>query len=96
VVAWCGSIAKAVSRFGKAFHEHRRERTAICDDICYLPNAKPEHRFAAQFFDTVRDQTATAFYTTPEGWKDLGYIGNVALPTFEGPNAEIRRMIGVD
>jgi len=88
---------ESATRFGKAFHELTdAERTAICDDICYLPNAKPEHRFAAQFFDTVRDQTATAFYTTPEGWKDIGYIGNVALPTFEGPNAEIRRMIGVE
>ena len=53
-------------------------------------------QFAAQFFDTIRDQTATAFYTTPQGWKDLGYIGNVAMPKFEGPNAEIRRKIGVE
>lgn len=41
------------------------------------------------------DQTATAFYTTPQGWRDLGYIGNVAMPTFKGPNAEIRKQIGV-
>ena len=85
------------TRFGKRFHlATTAQRTAICDDICYLPKAKPEHQFAAQFFDTIRDQTATAFYTTPQGWKDLGYIGNVAMPKFEGPNAEIRRKIGVE
>jgi hypothetical protein len=85
------------SRFGKRFHlATNAQRTQICDDICYLPKAKPEHQFAAQFFDTVRDQTATAFYTTPQGWKDIGYIGNVALPTFEGPNAAIRKQIGVE
>lgn len=85
------------TRFGKRFHlATNAQRTAICDDICYLPKAKPEHQFAAQFFDTIRDQTATAFYTTPQGWKDLGYIGNVAMPTFKGPNAEIRRKIGVE
>ena len=84
------------SRFGKRFHlATNAQRTAICDDICYVPKAKPEHVFAAQFFDTIRDQTATAFYTTPAGWKDLGYIGNVALPKFEGPNAAIRKQIGL-
>ncbi len=85
------------TRFGKRFHlATDAQRTAICDDICYLPKAKPEHQFAAQFFDTIRDQTATAFYTTPQGWKDLGYIGNVTMTKFEGPNAEIRRKIGVE
>jgi hypothetical protein len=88
---------ESTTRFGKRFHlATNAQRTAICDDICYLPKAKPEHQFAAQFFDTIRDQTATAFYTTPQGWKDLGYIGNVAMPKFEGPNAEIRRKIGVE
>ncbi|MEY4857701.1 MAG: hypothetical protein RLZZ97_2531 [Gemmatimonadota bacterium] len=85
------------TRFGTRFHlAMNAQRTAICDDICYLPKAKPEHQFAAQFFDTIRDQTATAFYTTPQGWKDLGYIGNVAMPKFNGPNAEIRKQIGVE
>ncbi|WP_411280891.1 gluconate 2-dehydrogenase subunit 3 family protein [Gemmatimonas sp.] len=85
------------TRFGQRFHlATLAQRTTICDDICYLPKAKPEHQFAAQFFDTIRDQTATAFYTTPQGWKDLGYIGNVAMPKFEGPNAEIRQKIGVE
>jgi len=85
------------TRFGKRFHlATTAQRAQICDDICYLPTAAPEHVFAAQFFDTIRDQTATAFYTTPQGWKDLGYIGNVALPKFEGPNAAVRKQIGVE
>lgn len=93
-LAWLDRESQA--RFGKRFHlATNAQRTEICDDICYTPKAKPEHQFAAQFFDTIRDQTATAFYTTPQGWKDLGYIGNVALPKFEGPSAEIRRRIGL-
>lgn len=87
---------ESMTRFSKPFHQATdAQRAAICDDICFLPNAKPAHRFAAQFFDTVRDQTATAFYTTPDGWKDLGYIGNVPLQKFEGPSAEIRKQIGL-
>jgi hypothetical protein len=84
------------ARFGKTFHTlAESQRTAICDDICYIPAAKPQFVSAAQFFKTVRDQTATAFYTTPEGWKDIGYIGNVPLAKFEGPSAEIRKRIGL-
>ena len=94
-LAWLDREAQA--RFGTRFHlATNAQRTQICDEICYLPKAKPEHQFAAQFFDTIRDQTATAFYTTPAGWKDLGYIGNVALPTFEGPNAAVRKQIGLE
>ncbi len=85
------------TRFGKRFHlATDAQRAAICDDICYLPNAKPGYTFAAQFFDTIRDQTATAFYTTPQGWKDIGYIGNVPLQKFEGPSAAIRKQIGLE
>lgn len=88
---------EAVNRFGKRFHLITNDqRTKICDDICYLPNAKPQFVFGSQFFDTVRDQTMTAFYTTPTGWKDIGYIGNVAMLKFEGPSAAIRKQIGVD
>ncbi len=87
---------ESIARFGKAFHLITdADRAQICDDICYLPKAKPGYVFGAQFFDTVRDQTATAFYTTPEGWKDLGYIGNVPLMKFEGPSAEIRKQLGL-
>ena len=31
-----------------------RQKNAICDDICYAPNAKPEFQQAAQFFRRYR------------------------------------------
>jgi gluconate 2-dehydrogenase gamma chain len=84
------------TRFGRPFPRlTAAERSQICDDICYLPNAKPEFRSAALFFDQVRDLTAVGYYTTREGMQDLGYIGNVALPEFPEVSAEIRRKIGV-
>lgn len=74
--------AESARRFGP----DRRFRTltpeqqrAICDDICYLPDAAPEHRQAARFFAKVRDLTAGAFYTTDEGMADIGYVGNVPV-----------------
>ena len=35
------------------------------------------------------------YYTTDEGMEDIGYAGNVPLETFDGPPAEIRKLIGV-
>lgn len=83
-------------RFGRPFVRlTAAERSQICDDICYLPETKPEFRAAALFFDQVRDLTAVGFYTTREGMQDLGYIGNVALPRFPEVSSEIRQRIGL-
>ena len=72
-----------------------RQKNAICDDICYAPNAKPEFRQAAQFFRRFRDLTAGGYYSTPEGMKDIGYVGNVALDKFEGPPPEVLKKLGL-
>ncbi len=88
--------AESTKRFSKTYHElSDTERTAICDDICLVSKAKPEHMAGALFFDRVRDLTSGAFYTTPEGWKDIGYIGNVALPEFKGPPMEVLQKLGL-
>jgi hypothetical protein len=71
------------------------QKAAICDDICYLPRAKPELREAAKFFATFRDLTAGGFYTTPAGSKDIRYVGNVALERFDGPPPEVLRKLGL-
>jgi len=71
------------------------QRTAICDDICYGPEAAPELQAASRFFDKVRDLTASAFYTTPEGMKDLGYVGNVPLARWDPPPPAALRHVGL-
>jgi hypothetical protein len=72
-----------------------RQKNAICDDICYLPNAKPEFRQAATFFRRFRDLTAGGYYTTPQGMKDIGYTGNVAIEKFAGPPPEVLKKLGL-
>lgn len=48
---------------------------------------KREHPLAvgARFFDWARKMTVDAFYTSPMGIKDLGYLGNKALSKYEVP-----------
>ena len=90
---------EAASRFGagRRFRDLTAEqRHQICDDICWLEQAAPEYRRAARFFAKIRDLTATAFYTTPEGMDDLGYVGNVALAEWGPPPPEVLRHLGLE
>lgn len=90
---------EAERRFGEGsrFRDLAPEqKTAICDDIHYLPEAPRELRGAARFFDKVRDLTATAFYTSDEGMADVGYVGNVALAQWGPPPPEVLRHLGLE
>lgn len=93
-LAWIG--AESNKRFGGAFASlDEQQRHAICDDICFGQKAKPEFRKAAQFFAHFRSLCASAYYATPEGWNAIGYVGNVALPQFDGPPPEVLAKLGV-
>ena len=88
--------AEAMKRFEAKFAElNDEQKAAVCDDICFPPRAKPEHQKAADFFSKMRNLTAGGFYSTPEGWRDLGYIGNVALAEFPGPPPEVLKHLGL-
>ena len=39
--------------------------------------------------------TAGGFYTTPVGVRDLKYVGNVAMQSFDGPTPEILKKLGL-
>ncbi len=83
-------------RFGKDFADLDEKQTkASCDDLCHAPDAKPEHAEGAKFFAKYRDLTTSGFFTTPEGMKDIGYVGNVPLAEFKGPPREVLEKLGL-
>jgi hypothetical protein len=93
-LAWMD--AEALLRFEKYFAElDDSQQHAICDDICYEPKAQAKFARAAAFFTRYRDLTVGAFYSTPAGWKDIGYVGNVPLAKFAGPPAELLQKLGL-
>ena len=49
----------------------------------------------AKFFNYFPNLASGGFYTTPEGMKDLKYVGNVPLASFEGPPPEALRKAGL-
>jgi hypothetical protein len=86
--------AEAARRGGKGFAElDAATQTAICDSICSATRVAPERHEAARFFALYRDLTADAFYSSPEGRKDLGYSGNVPLTSFEGAPPELLKKL---
>ena len=84
---------EAQRRFQRSFADLSLEQqTAICDD---LASAKPEDKRPASFFKRFRDLTAGGYYTTPEGMKAIGYVGNVPSATFAGPPVEALKHVGL-
>jgi hypothetical protein len=71
------------------------EMTAICDEICFLPQAPDDLKAAAEFFAHFRDLAAGGYYTSPAGMRAIRYVGNVALPRFDGPPPDVLRRVGL-
>jgi len=87
-LAWLDRESK--KRFGKRFAGIAdAQRVQICDDICYLPRARTSFQEAARFFARFRSIAVGAFYSTPEGMRDIQYVGNVPLAKFDGPPPEV-------
>ncbi|OUW19244.1 MAG: hypothetical protein CBD18_01120 [Opitutales bacterium TMED158] len=94
-IEWLDSESN--KRFGASFDAlSESQKKAICDDICYAPKAKSEFKEAANFFNDFRRLTMGGYYTTNYGTKEVGYVGNVALATFDGPPKEVLDFLGVD
>ena len=93
-LAWLD--AESNKRFGKPFADlAERQQHAICDDVCDAKAAGPAFRQAAAFFVKFRSLCAGAYYATPAGWRAIGYVGNVALGSFDGPPPEVLQQLGV-
>lgn len=64
-------------RYSHAFIQCKKEeQLALVDDIAYPEKAKPEMMPGVAFFSLVRNLTASGFFTSEMGMKDLGYVGN--------------------
>lgn len=68
---------ESLKRFTRTFSAcTEQQRLQVVDDIAYPEKADPVHRQGVAFFSLMRNLTATGFYTSAEGIKDVGYAGN--------------------
>jgi hypothetical protein len=87
--AWIDDEAKL--RFGKIFVDlSEPQQRAILDDIAYDNDVTPpQFKRIAQVFSRLRKLVLAAFFCSPQGSKDLGYMGNVAIVgDYPGPTPE--------
>ena len=65
------------NRYQNAFADcNRQQQIEMVDEIAYPKKAKPEMKQGVAFFNLMRNLTATGFYTSEIGGKDVGYMGN--------------------
>jgi gluconate 2-dehydrogenase gamma chain len=75
-LAWLDNESR--SRFGRVFvNATDAQRRQILDDIAWPAKAKREFSHGVAFFNRFRDLTASGFFSSAMGWKDVQYIGNV-------------------
>ena len=68
---------QCMKRFDKAFKDCSiKQQLEMVDDIAYPEKAKPGMSQGIKFFNLMRNLTATGFYTSQIGVKDIGYVGN--------------------
>ncbi|SEN21058.1 Gluconate 2-dehydrogenase subunit 3 [Mucilaginibacter gossypiicola] len=68
---------QCLNRFGKPFTDCTKDQQIqLIDMIAYPAKAKPEMAQGVAFFNRMRDLTASGFFTSEIGVKDIGYAGN--------------------
>jgi hypothetical protein len=85
--------AESVRRGQHGFVESdKRIQRAIVDDIAHK---SPQAAFAEQstFFQRLQSLVVIAYYTTPAGFQDIGYTGNVPLATYPPVTDEERAIL---
>lgn len=77
-------------RFGKPFVESSAaQQTEVLDLIAYRKNATPAIQPGVDFFDLARRMIVDGYYTSREGFRDIGYLGNKATRKWDVPAASI-------
>ena len=71
------------------------ERAGLLDDIAWPKKAKREHAAGVAFFNSVRDFTASGFFSSKLGVQDLRYIGNAFVAEWKGCPPEALAKLGV-
>lgn len=84
---------QCLKRYNNNFtHCSKEEQMQMVDLIAWPEKAAPEMQQGVAFFNLMRDLTATGFYTSEIGVKDLEYAGNVPNKWNGVPDEELKRL----
>ncbi|MEE8117037.1 MAG: gluconate 2-dehydrogenase subunit 3 family protein [Gemmatimonadales bacterium] len=91
-LAWVDSQCR--ERFGQDFLDCAdAERRALLDLIAWPAKAPAELSHGVEFFNSFRNLTASGFWSSKMGVRDLQYIGNRAIAEWRGcPEEQLRKL----
>ena len=92
-IAWFESEAERRFKLPLA-NLAEEQRNSICDDVAFGAKSK-EFQKPRKNFALLKFVVSGGFHTTPEGMKDIGYVGNTPSVTFEGPTLEALKHVGL-
>ena len=86
---------QCLKKYEKAFKDcTQTQQMEMVDAIAWPEKAKPGMSQGVKFFNLLRNLTATGFYTSAIGVKDLGYAGNTPNQ-WNGVPDEVLKQYGV-
>ncbi|HEY9015338.1 MAG TPA: gluconate 2-dehydrogenase subunit 3 family protein, partial [Gemmatimonadales bacterium] len=93
-LAWIDQESRR--RFQRSFTGcSAKQHRELLDDIAWPARARPEMQPGVTFFNSFRDLTASGFWSTEMGVRDLQYLGNSFVTEWKGCPDEVLRKVGV-
>lgn len=87
---------QCLKRYQKTFKDASADqKIEMLDAIAYPKKVEPGMEQGAAFFSLMRDLTASGFYTSEIGVRDLGYVGNVPNQ-WTGVPADVLKQYGLE
>lgn len=87
---------QCLNRYNNSFKDASKDQQLeMVTDIAYPKNVKPGMQPGVGFFNRMRDLTASGFFTSEIGVKDLGYLGNTPNK-WEGVPQDILKQYGLE
>ncbi len=88
--------AESRKRFQKSFVSATdAQRREILDAIAFPKRAAADVKAGVEFFNNLRNLTASGFYSSRIGIADLGYTGNRPVAEWKGTPPEVMRTLGL-
>lgn len=86
--------AECTRRFKKGFVACTADQQKlVLNDIAFPKKASAAMKPGVEFFTHFRDLTASGFWTSRIGFKDIGYMGNTIVPVWTGcPEPQLQKL----
>lgn len=84
-----------IKQFQNSFKDcSQQQQIQMVDQIAYPKKAAPDMKQGVSFFNLMRNLTASGFYTSEIGIKDIGYMGNQPN-NWNGVPADVLKQYGL-